>query len=131
MWFGWRVIATTLLVALGVGCAKSERRSDDELALGPVVRTAPQRIVVLGSSTSAGTGPRDPDDAYVPRYRALLARRFPSFTLINLAVGGQTTYEIQPTGFVPPPNRPRPVSGKNVSAALAQSPAAIIVNLPS
>jgi len=127
----WRVFATALFVALGVGCAKSERRADAELASGPVVRSAPQRIVVLGSSTSAGTGPRDPEDAYVPRYRALLARRFPDFTLSNLAVGGQTTYEIQPTGFVPPPNRPAPVVGHNIRAALAQHPAAIIVNLPS
>jgi lysophospholipase L1-like esterase len=88
-------------------------------------------IVVLGSSTSAGTGPKDPNNAWVPRYQAYLARQFPSFVLTNLAVGGQTTYHIQPTGYVPPRGRPTPVEGKNVTAALALRPDAIIVNLPS
>jgi len=88
-------------------------------------------IVVLGSSTSAGTGPQDPMNAWVPRYRAHLARQFPNVTLVNLAVGGQTTFEVQPTGYVPPANRPAPVAGKNITAALALSPQAIIVNFPS
>lgn len=115
-----------------VGCReRTEHGADVELAHGPVVHSAPQQLVVLGSSTSAGTGPRDPKDAYVPRYQAYLARRFPDLTLINLAVGGQTTYQIQPTGFVPPANRPAPVEGKNITAALALRPVAIIVNLPS
>lgn len=88
-------------------------------------------LVVLGSSTSAGTGPSAPNNAWVPRYRAYLAQRFPSFTLTNLAVGGQTTYHIQPTGYAPPSSRPKPVEGKNITAALALGPDAIIVNLPS
>jgi lysophospholipase L1-like esterase len=125
-----RAVACVAMVL--VGCReRTEHGADVELAHGPVVRSAPQKLVVLGSSTSAGTGPRDPKDAYVPRYQAYLARRFPDFTLINLAVGGQTTYQIQPTGFVPPANRPAPAEGKNITAALALKPAAIIVNLPS
>jgi lysophospholipase L1-like esterase len=88
-------------------------------------------IVVLGSSTSAGTGPKDPNNAWVPRYQAYLARQFPGFVLTNLAVGGQTTYHIQPTGYVPPRGRPAPVEGKNITLALALKPDAIIVNLPS
>ena len=88
-------------------------------------------IVVLGSSTSAGTGPKEPKNAWVRRYQARLAERFPKLKLVNLAVGGQTTFEIQPTGYVPPPNRPAPVPGKNITAALALRPDAIIVNLPS
>ncbi len=97
----------------------------------PVVRSEPRTIVVLGSSTSAGVGPKDPDDAYVPRYVAILARQFPSFSLVNLAVSGHTTYHVQPSGFVPPADRPAPAEGKNISAALALRPAAIFVNLPS
>lgn len=88
-------------------------------------------IVVLGSSTAAGIGPKDPKNAWVVRYRRYLAAQFPNVSLVNLAVGGQTTFEIQPTGYVPPANRPSPVPGKNITAALALNPRAIIVNLPS
>jgi lysophospholipase L1-like esterase len=91
----------------------------------------PGKIVVLGSSTSAGTGPSNPDNAWVPRYEAYLTGQFPNVTLTNLAVGGQTTYHIQPTGYVPPGGRPAPVEGKNITAALALQPDAIIVNMPS
>jgi lysophospholipase L1-like esterase len=120
------------LTLLLLGCqAKHERSADVELERGAAVRSAPKKLVVLGSSTAAGGGPRDPSDAYVPRYRAYLARQFPDFELINLAVGGQTTYHVQPTGFVPPPNRPAPASGHNISRALALGPDAIVINLPS
>src|SRR6185369_13005919 len=97
----------------------------------PAVRSAPKKLIVLGSSTSAGTGPSDSGDAYVPRYQAYLARQFPDFRLVNLAVGGQTTYHIQPNGFVPPAQRPAPAIGHNISAALALQPDALLVNLPS
>lgn len=120
--------AWVAVVALCVsGCKKpSERGRVTSDAL-----SSANKIVVLGSSTSAGYGPKDPDNAYVARYEAYLARAFPQFGLVNLAVGGQTTYHIQPSGFTPPAHRPRPVEGKNITAALALKPRAIIVNLPS
>jgi lysophospholipase L1-like esterase len=96
--------------------------------LDPTVRGL---IVVLGSSTAAGIGPKDPNNAWVARYQASLAAQFPNVTLLNLAVGGQTTFEIQPSGYVPPTNRPAPVEGKNITAALRLNPRAVIVNLPS
>lgn len=96
-----------------------------------VDHSLPGKIVVLGSSTSAGTGPSNPDNAWVPRYKAYLTGQFPNVVLTNLAVGGQTTYHIQPTGYVPPGGRPTPVEGKNITAALALQPDAIIVNMPS
>ena len=49
----------------------------------------------------------------------------------NLAVGGYTTYDIMPTGFIPPPNRPTPKIGRNISKAVTYVPEAIIINLPS
>lgn len=126
-----RLLASSLALVLG-GCRnESERETDDELMRAPVVRSAPHRLVVLGSSTSAGVGPRDLAEAYVPRYVVFLARQFPDFSLVNLAVSGQTTYHVQPTGFVPPPDRARPAEGKNISAALALAPSAILVNFPS
>ncbi len=95
------------------------------------VPSAAGAIVVLGSSTAAGSGPKQPNNAWVPRYQAYLAKQFPHFKLTNLAVGGHTTYHVQPTGYAPPPRRPRPVEGKNITFALALRPHAIIVNLPS
>ncbi len=91
----------------------------------------PGTIVVLGSSTAAGTGPKDPKNAWVMRYKTYLAGEFPKFVLVNLAVGGQTTFEIQPSDYKPPANRPKPVEGKNITAALKLKPSAIIINTPT
>jgi lysophospholipase L1-like esterase len=131
------LLAALLPAALPAGCrgkAKPTRAGAAvaaALASGPVVHSQPGLIVVLGSSTSAGTGPSDPENAWVPRYRAYLRQRFPAFGLTNLAVGGFTTYHVQPSDFIPPAGRPAPVAGKNITAALALTPDAIIVNLPS
>jgi lysophospholipase L1-like esterase len=134
-----------LLAIITVGCTENRassgtlNRADAAKATDAESKRAPLQanhsvrglIVVLGSSTSAGTGPKDPKNAWVARYKAYLAERFPNVTLVNLAVGGQTTFEIQPTGYTPPPNRPAPVLGKNITFALGLNPSAIIVNLPS
>jgi lysophospholipase L1-like esterase len=96
-----------------------------------VDHSLPGVIVVLGSSTSAGTGPKDPMNAWVPRYKAYLAAQFPKFTLTNLAVGGYTTYNIQASDYKPPAGRPDPVAGHNITTALSLKPNAIIVNMPT
>ena len=128
-----RALLAALLLASCTEKAKtsSAGAAADAPASGAVIHTRPGLIVVLGSSTSAGTGPKEPKNAWVPRYRAYLQRRFPGVALTNLAVGGYTTYHVQPTGFAPPAGRPAPVDGKNITAALALKPNAIIVNLPS
>lgn len=97
----------------------------------PSGRAAPNLIVVLGSSTAAGLGPSEPEKAWVARYERYLAEQFPEFRVQSLAVGGQTTYQIQPSGFVPPVGRPAPSSGHNITAALALGPRALVVNMPS
>lgn len=122
------LLAALLLLA---SCTEKAKPAPAALASGPVVHSRPGLIVVLGSSTSAGIGPSDPNSAWVPRYRAYLQQRFPGFTLTNLAVGGYTTYHVQASDFTPPAGRPAPVLGKNITAALALKPSAIIVNLPS
>jgi lysophospholipase L1-like esterase len=87
-------------------------------------------IVVLGSSTAAGTGPKNPANAWVERYRAYLTKEFVNFELINLAVGGYNTYNEQPDGFVPPEGRPAPDKAHNITMALSKNPDAILINLP-
>ncbi len=88
-------------------------------------------IVVLGSSTAAGVGPSKPDSAWVTKYKNYLYERNTTVKVINLAVGGYTTYDIMPTGFIPPPNKPAPKPANNITKALEYNPYAIIINLPS
>jgi len=90
-----------------------------------------KNIVVLGSSTSAGIGPTNPDSAYVNRYRNYVLSLDSSYRVINLAVGGYSTYNIMPTGFVPPNGRPNPSVSNNITFALSYNPVAVLINLPS
>lgn len=99
--------------------------------LARVDRSAAGRVVVLGSSTAEGQKAKNPDNAWVSRYRAYLKQEFPNFTVENLAKGGFTSYRIQPTGYEPPENRPGPDKARNITAALALDPTVIIINLPS
>jgi len=93
--------------------------------------TSTHTLVVLGSSTAAGIGPSTSDSAWVSRYRNYLFEKNTTMKVNNLAVGGYTTYDIMPTGFIPPPNRPTPKIGRNISKAVTYVPEAIIINLPS
>lgn len=88
-------------------------------------------IVVLGSSTSAGTGANPPDSSYVNRVRKHLTGVDSTYRVLNLAVGGYTTYHVMPTGFIPPQGRPTPRITNNISYALEYIPKAIFINLPS
>jgi len=88
-------------------------------------------IVVLGSSTAAGTGANPIDSAWVWRFTKYILQKDSSAKVINLAVGGYTTYDIMPTGFVPPANRPGPKEGHNITSALSYHPDVLIINLPS
>lgn len=88
-------------------------------------------IVVLGSSTAAGVGANPSDSAWVNRFRNSLSLIDESFIVFNLAVGGYSTYDVMPTGFVPPAGRPSPKVNNNISYALQFNPLMIIVNLPT
>ncbi len=91
----------------------------------------PFRVVVIGSSTAAGTGANPIDSAWVNRYEAYLKKLHPENQLVNLARGGYQTYHLLPTGSKIPPRRPYPDTLRNITQALALLPDAIIVNLPS
>ena len=89
-------------------------------------------IVVIGSSTAAGTGVTNPDNAWVNRFREAVFQNDTRYPIINLAQGGYTTYHLLPTG--------NPLAGnvgitidteRNISKALSFNPSGIIINLPS
>ncbi|MBE7480725.1 MAG: SGNH/GDSL hydrolase family protein [Polyangiaceae bacterium] len=113
-----------LLAVLVTACG-----GDDEG--GSPAETGPHRIVVLGSSTAAGIGPSDPANTWVSRYRQHLVSECAHCELENLAVGGYTTYQIQPDDYAPPPNRPGPAAEHNITHALGLEPRSIVINLPS
>ena len=89
-------------------------------------------IVVLGSSTAEGiAGTSSVDSSWVGRYRAYLADDT-RYQLVNLARGGFTTYNILPTGTEIPTGVNQTIdTDRNVNAALAYDPFAIIINMPS
>jgi len=140
-----RLARGALAVVLGLGAAapsgcKERSRSAPHRAvnnglskLSEIDRSHPKAgvIVVLGSSTAEGQGATTPERSWVALYRAHLDREFVHFAVVSLAAGGQTTYHIQPSSYAPPPHRPAPVAGKNMDAALALSPSAILISLPS
>lgn len=88
-------------------------------------------IVVLGSSTAAGTGASTPAASWVGQLRAWLQAEEPASQVVNLAIGGYTTYQVLPTGSIPPAGRPSPAPENNITRALAYKPWLIVVNLPS
>ncbi|MBK8166785.1 MAG: hypothetical protein IPK64_12650 [bacterium] len=88
-------------------------------------------IVVIGSSTAAGTGASSPAASWVGRLRTWLQAGEPTSQVVNLAVGGYTTYHVLPTGTTPPAGRPSPAPENNITRALAYKPWLIVVNLPS
>uniref|UniRef100_A0A7V2ZKP6 T9SS type A sorting domain-containing protein n=1 Tax=Ignavibacterium album TaxID=591197 RepID=A0A7V2ZKP6_9BACT len=88
-------------------------------------------IVVLGSSTAAGTGANPIDSAWVNRFRYNLNLLDTSYKVINLAVGGYSTYDVMPSEFIPPAGRPSPKPFNNITYALEYNPKSIIVNLPT
>ena len=97
----------------------------------PCISGASFKVVVLGSSTAAGTGPSHPDSTWVNKYRATLQLINPQNEVINLAVGGFSTYKIMPNSFVTPSNRPSVDTLKNITKALSVHADYIVEKQPS
>ena len=85
------------------------------LALAGTARSAENTIAILGSSTAAGVGASTYDSAFAGRYAKYLGGLKPSWKLVNLAVGGYTTYHIMPTGWKRPAGRPAPDTARNIT----------------
>ncbi|MEM6288705.1 MAG: glucoamylase family protein [Bacteroidota bacterium] len=89
-------------------------------------------IVVLGSSTAEGFGPSASDSTWVGRLRTHLEAVAPGLDVLNLARGGYSTYHILPAGSPAPPTiNGAPDLNRNIDAALARDPVAIVVGMTS
>lgn len=90
------------------------------------------RIVVLGSSTAAGSGPSNQYNAWVWKYRRYLEQLDTRYEVINLAQGGFVTYNILPTGTTIPAGVNKTINvDKNITKAVNLNAHGIIINLPS
>ncbi|HTR30240.1 MAG TPA: GDSL-type esterase/lipase family protein [Puia sp.] len=88
-------------------------------------------IAVIGSSTAEGVGADPIDSSWVNRTKRYFKQLGEIDTIYNIALGGQTTYDGMPTGFVPPPGRPAPDTATNVTKALSFHPDVVIVSFPT
>jgi len=92
-------------------------------------------LSIVGSSTSACSGPSVPESCYVFRLRKYYENTPPSDTVIDngYAVPGYNVYQGMPTSYVPP--RPeamyQPDPAHNITAALNVNPRAVLVNYPT
>lgn len=116
--------------AAGVSVTKRKaKRADYSYNPAPMVKA--RHIVVLGSSTAAGTGPKSPDSAWVNLLRTYLQSKDPATVVTNLAVGGYTSYKLLPNDADVPSTKPKPDPEHNIDKALSLDPDLIIINLPS
>ncbi|MBC7867499.1 MAG: T9SS type A sorting domain-containing protein [Gloeobacteraceae cyanobacterium ES-bin-316] len=99
--------------------------------LPPPICPQSYHVVILGSSTAVGTGASPLDSSWSNKLRLYGLQQNTQNIVTNLALGGFSTYQVCPTGFIPGANRPFPDVTKNITAALALNPDAIIINLPS
>ena len=117
-----------LLLAFFSAITVSSRANDSDI----VNCNKNWRIVVLGSSTPFGTGASTYDSSWVGKFTSYVKRRNDANEIVNLSIPGFTTYQnLRPDGYTPPPGRPSPTAGFNITAALALDPDAIIINMPS
>src|SRR5215203_1037746 len=97
--------------------------------------SAQKKVVILGSSTAAGTGASNYDSSWAGRlqlsFRKNITAGDPDTIVINLAVGGYVTYYAMPIGYVPPAGRPAPDGEHNVTKALSFSPDIVLINFPT
>lgn len=94
------------------------------------------RVVVLGSSTAEGFAAQPIDSSWVNKFKRYVGTVFQSYEVVNLAIGGFTTFNVMPTGY----QRPAPWNtytslavdvNRNITKALSLSPSLILINLPT
>lgn len=114
-----------LALILGLSACQTTQRTIDKSKNTPI-----KRIVILGSSTAAGVGPKNPNNTWVNRLRREIQLQGLPVAVLNLAVGGYSTFQLMPDDFQQA-ERPKVDKAHNISQALRLNPSAIVLNLPS
>jgi lysophospholipase L1-like esterase len=89
------------------------------------------KMVVIGSSTSAGNGASPIANAVINKITTYFQGLYNSFVTVNSAVAGQSSYQLLPTGSPSVTNRPSPNTNGNVTWAIAQNPSFVLINIPT
>jgi len=116
-----------VLLALSAGCGGGSGAADSTGG-GPTPLVAPGTWVVLGSSTAAGVGAPS-GQGWAARLAAQVQPA--GVTVVNLARGGLQTSQALAAGEPAPDGQPPPDPAVNVDAALAHTPALLILAFPS
>jgi acyl-CoA thioesterase I len=95
----------------------------------PAPVPAPSKWVIMGSSTAAGTGASTSAKSWAGLLQAGIAAN--NLLVVNIAKTGATTYEGLATSSPPVAGQPSPDPTVNVTAALAQSPKALLLSYPT
>jgi lysophospholipase L1-like esterase len=91
---------------------------------------AQKTVVCLGSSTTWGTGAVPIDSSWVNLMKAYYTHLGLINQVVNLGGYGATTYAAMPSGFKKT-DRPDPVEGYNITAAMTYNPDIVIINYPT
>jgi lysophospholipase L1-like esterase len=89
------------------------------------------KMVVIGSSTSAGNGASPIANSVINKITAYFQGLYNNFVTVNSAVAGQSSYQLLPTGSPAVANRPAPNTSGNVTWAIAQNPSFVLINIPT
>ena len=90
-----------------------------------------KRLSIIGSSTSACTGPSSFATCYVGRLDAYYDGIGQPIDIFQLAVGGYTVYKGMPTSYIGPSPNLQPDPNNNITRALSFNPDVVLVNYPS
>ncbi len=91
-----------------------------------------KKLVIIGSSTSACTGPSSFSNCYVARLDAYYDGIGQPIDIVQLAVGGYNVYKGMPSSYVGPSGGDyQPDPNNNITKALTLNPDVILVNYPT
>jgi acyl-CoA thioesterase-1 len=127
------VLLGCALGACGGGSAASGGSTDATLPpvtspVAPVSTVAAGIWVVMGSSTASGAGAA-PGKGWVDLLQTAMAPR--GAQMVNIAVGGSSTYHGLSAKSSPVAGRPQPNPAANIDQALSRKPVLLIVSYPT
>lgn len=96
-----------------------------------IAASAQQKLAIIGSSTSACTGPSSFANCYVAKLDAYYDGLGQPTDIFQLAVGGYTVYKGMPSSFVGPSPNLQPDPNNNITKAISLNPNVILVNYPT
>ncbi|MGB8190624.1 MAG: SGNH/GDSL hydrolase family protein [Chitinophagaceae bacterium] len=90
-----------------------------------------KKLSIIGSSTSACTGPSSFANCYVAKLDAYYDGIAQPIDIFQLAVGGYTVYKGMPSSFIGPWPNLQPDPNNNITKALSFNPDVVLVNYPT